>query len=391
MASARATGVEMVVLCLDAGFEVTVAEESDESLEQGVSKIIEHYDARVALGRMTDEAVEQTLDRMHAVSGYRTLGEADIVIDPAPGTSRERMTALDAAMRAGAVLALATEGVEVGEAAAMTGRAADVLGLRFPVGLRVNRLVEFSADENAGPKAVATGRAFLRKLDRLILDVEPAVGGIGTRLIEALHAAADLCLEDGARVGQIDAALRDWGIPFGSFALRDIVGMKRPGSPVGRSGQPGGGLDEVLMRAGRLGIAAGRGYYLYPQPGKPGVEDAQIAALAEADRAKKGIRPRELSDGEIRMRVVAAMAGTGAQLLAEGAVRRPADIDMVAVHGLGFARRTGGVMFAADLLELIYVRQRLAEMSRRSGRIAPPATMFQDLIRSGKYFDDLNA
>ena len=113
--------------------------------------------------------------------------------------------------------------------------------------------------------------------------------------------------------------------------------------------------------------------------------------MAEADRRAKGIRPRTLSDGEVRMRCVAAMAGAGAQMLAGGIVRRPADIDMVAVHSLGFARRTGGVMFAADLMGLEEVQKKLLEMSQISSRIAPPPAMIQDLIRSEKCFDDLNS
>ena len=91
------------------------------------------------------------------------------------------------------------------------------------------------------------------------------------------------------------------------------------------------------------------------------------------------------------MRCVAAMAGAGAQILADGHVRRPADIDMVAVHSMGFARRTGGVMYAADLLGLSEVQKTLSKMSQVSSRIAPPVSMFQDLIRSEKTFDDLNA
>lgn len=386
---ARSEGAELAVASLDAGFDVTIAEDSDEALEQGVARIIEHFDARVATGRMSEEAVEQVLDRMHAVSGFRKLIEADIVIDPSPGAGVERIRELDRSMRAGSVLAVAAEGIDINAVAAETGRPVDVVGLRFAVGLRRNRLVEFAVPEGAGPKAVATARALMRKLDRLILDVTPSKFGVAARLTEALHAAADLCLEDGARVSQVDTALRDWGLPYGSFALRDIVGLST-GRVVPEGGQRGGGLDQALVAAGRVGLAVGRGYYLYVQKGKAGGEDSEVAVLADADRTSKGIRARSLSDGEIRKRCLSAMAGAGAQILAEGHVRRPADIDMVAVHSMGFARRTGGVMYAADLLGLSEVQRTLSQMSQVTSRIAPPAAMFEDLIRSEKTFDDLN-
>ena len=388
---AQNEGAELAVLCLDAGFDLTVAENSDEALERGVSRIIEHYDARVSAGKMNEDAVEQTLDRMHAVSGFRTLIESDIVIDPSATLSGDRVSLLDTSMRAGSVLAVATEGKDINAIAETTERPNDVIGLRFAFGLRRNRLVEFAAPGGASPKAVATARALMRKIDRLILDVQPSEEGVATRLAEAMHAAADMCVEDGARVGQVDAALRDWGIPFGSFSLRDIIGLASRATRVGAEGQRGGGLDRALIAAGRLGFSTGRGYYLYLQRGKPGSEDPDVSAMAEADRRAKGIRPRTLSDGEVRMRCVAAMAGAGAQMLAGGIVRRPADIDMVAVHSLGFARRTGGVMFAADLMGLEEVQKKLLEMSQISSRIAPPPAMIQDLIRSEKCFDDLNS
>ena len=388
---AKGIGAELVVQCLDAGFNVTVAEADDETLEDGVSRIIGHYDARVAAGSMTDEAVEQTLDRMHALSGYGTISEADVVVDPSPVLTKKRVAALDAVMKAGAIFMVGGERVDVGTVASMTGREADVVGMRFFNGLRNNRLVEMAAVEKTGARAIATARAFARKIDRLILDTGPGKESIGTRLSEALHAAADLCMEDGAKVSQVDAALRDWGLPFGSFALRDIVGIKRQSGPRGCEGQRGGGVDAVLTSVGRFGISVGRGYYLYRQRGKAGIEDPEIRQMIEADRAAKGIKPRSVSDAEIRFRCVSAMAGAGAQLVAEGIAKRPSDVDMVAVHGLGFARRTGGVMFAADLMGLQEVRKHLTQMSKETARIPPPPSILRDLIRSEKEFSDLNA
>lgn len=387
---ARGLGAEVSVACLDAGFDVIVAEESDDALEEGVARIIEHYDARVATGKMTEDDVEQVLDRMQAVAGYQFVSDADIVIDPMPKLTKRRVADLDAVMKAGAVLVVGGEKVSLGQVAVMTGRASDVVGMRFFGNVTKNRLVEFATTDSTGPKAIATARQLARKLDRLILETGTGKEAIGTRLGEALHAAADLCLEDGARLGQIDAALRDWGIPYGSFAWRDLQGVNRFSAPQDTEGARGGGLDEVLASLGRVGISVGRGYYLYRHRGKPGIEDHEVAQLIDADRGAKRIQVRAITDGEIRKRCLSAMAGVGAQMLSEGLARRPADIDLVAVHGLGFARRTGGVMFAADQLGLDTVRGLLAEMSSQSTRITAPPPMLQDLIRSKKTFADLN-
>ena len=383
-------GSELVVECLDAGFEVMVAEANNEALETGVSRIIGYYDAQVAAGKISEDDVESLLDRMQAVSDLEAVPNADLVVDHAPSLTKARVAALDSAMKAGAVLIIGGERATINTIAAMTGREADVLGMRLYPALKKNRLVELSAGEKTGARAIATGRAFARKLDRLILDTPPSKAAIGTRISEALHAAADLCLEDGASIGQIDLALRDWGIPFGSFSLRDHTGIRRVSGPSNGEGTRGGGIDSVLISIGRLGVPVGRGYYVYTEAGQPGVEDQELASMIEADRRGKSVTPRKVSDAEVRMRCVSAMAGAGAILLNEGLAKRPSDIDMVAIHGLGFARRTGGVMYAADLLGLEEVHKHLLDMSRESARIPTPATMIKELFQAGQTFSDLN-
>ena len=382
----RGIGAEIAVACLDAGFSVTVAERSDEALEAGVMRIIEHYDARVAAGRMQDDAVEATLDRMNAVCGFRTLADADVVIDPGPSVSKELISELDAVLKAGAVLATGSEHVDVATLATATRRPSEVVGFRLYPGMQRNRMAEVIPSAASSPRAIATVRALARKLDRLIVETGPGELGIGQRLAEALHAAADLCVLDGARVSQVDAALQDWGLPLGSFGWRDTEGLARSR---GR-GAHENDLTSGLVDSGRLGRVNGRGFYTYRQRGRAGVEDADVTAFIDATRQRIGKRARTVSDGDIRKRCVAAMAGAGAQALADGTARGPSDIDMVAIHGLGFARRTGGVMFAADLIGLEEVQKLLTQMSQASPRIALPSPVFKDLIRAGQSFAALD-
>ncbi len=383
---ARSLAAEVSVQCLDAGFHVTVADVNEEAMEDGVGRIIGHFDARVAAGSMTEDAVEQVLDRMQAVPGYDHVGNADVVIDPLPNLTRSRVDEVDAAMKAGAILVLGGEGVDIGTVARTTGRAADVVGMRFFPGVRKNRLVELAVTDDTGPRAVSTARALARKLDRLIVEVAPSRLAIGTQILEALHAAADLCLEDGASLQQIDAALKDWGLPFGSFGWRDLTGIKRQSAPSGLEGVRGGGIDPVLVSTGRLGLATGRGYYTYERRGSAGVVDPEIEKMIDADRAAKETEPQNLSDGDIRVRCVAAMAGAGAEALDQGIAKRAEDIDMVAVHGLGFARRTGGVMFAADLVGLTRVADVLGKMAAVTNRLAAPSRTLKSLGESdGKF------
>ncbi|SMX25236.1 enoyl-CoA hydratase-related protein [Boseongicola aestuarii] len=382
----KGIGSEIAVACLDAGFSVTVAERSDEALESGVMRIIEHYDARVAAGKMKEDAVEATLERMNAVCGFRTLSDADVVIDPGPSVSKALISELDAVLKAGAVLATGSEHVDVATLATATRRPSEVVGFRLYPGMQRNRMAEVIPSAASSPRAIATVRALARKLDRLIVETGPGPVGIGQRVAEALHAAADFCVEEGARISQVDAALQDWGLPLGSFAWRDTEGLVRAKPRRGA----GDDLTSGLVEAGRLGRVNGRGFYAYRQRGRKGVEDPDVTAFIDAVRKSKGKRARTVSDGDIRLRCVAAMAGAGAQALADGTARAPSDIDMVSIHGLGFARRTGGVMFAADLIGLEQVQKLVTGMADAGARVSLPSPIFKDLIRAGQSFAALD-
>jgi 3-hydroxyacyl-CoA dehydrogenase len=62
-------------------------------------------------------------------------------------------------------------------------------------------------------------------------------------------------------------------------------------------------------------------------------------ARLRAGEAAAGERPADIAD-----HLVGEMAAEGAAILAEGIAARPADIDLVAIHGHGFPRRRGGPM-----------------------------------------------
>jgi enoyl-CoA hydratase/carnithine racemase len=89
----------------------------------------------------------------------------------------------------------------------------------------------------------------------------------------------------------------------------------------------GARADQILRACAALGFT-GR-----PIPVRPPLAGQRGPALAMSDEA-------------ILAACVAAIAGEGRRLIADGVVRSTADIDVAAIHGLGFPRHRGGPMFA---------------------------------------------
>jgi 3-hydroxyacyl-CoA dehydrogenase len=202
------------------------------------------------------------------------------------------------------------------------------------------------------PDVLATGLAVAKRLRKLPIVCGVTEGFISNRIFSAYRREAEFLLEDGALPQQIDDAMEAYGFAMGPFAVFDLAGLeiawarrKRQAAtrdPKARYVD----IADYLCEAGRLGMKAGRGWYRY-RDGRREV-DPEVTALIEQRRAAKGLVTRNISDGEIRQRLLAAMAAEGAALLSEGIAARASDIDLVMINGYGFPAHKGGPMFAVE-------------------------------------------
>jgi 3-hydroxyacyl-CoA dehydrogenase len=246
------------------------------------------------------------------------------------------------------------------------------------------RVAELTAPPVADPAALGAAIAFVRRMDRTaVVTRAPA----GPALIAAFWAAADRAVGDGASPYQVDRALTGWGFARGPFAIRDRLGLDRAPPPQGPVTEA---LWLALMESGRIGAVTGAGFYLHPQGGAA-AEDPALAAMLDAARVRAGQVPRAVEDDEIALTTLAALAVAGARLVERGAVARPSDIDVLAMGALGFPRWRGGPMQATDEAGVLSMRNLLRDLARDGGEFWVPGTIWDDLIRNGQRFADLNA
>ncbi|WP_413865131.1 3-hydroxyacyl-CoA dehydrogenase family protein, partial [Albidovulum sp.] len=120
-------------------------------------------------------------------------------------------------------------------------------------------------------------------------------------------------------------------------------------------------------------------------------EDREVLTLIGSERRGRGIVPRRVTAPEIRARVLAAMANAGAELIEAGAARCPSDIDVAMMAGWGFPRWKGGPMQVADATGLLPLRKELRDYAREGEAVWQPAALFDEMIKNGLRFSDLNA
>ncbi|WVV49109.1 3-hydroxyacyl-CoA dehydrogenase family protein [Pseudomonas sp. NA13] len=145
---------------------------------------------------------------------------------------------------------------------------------------------------------------------------------------------------------------------MGPFELRDLAGVdiawrNRQGrADLLSAAERRCNWIEQLHEAGRLGQKTAAGYYRYEEGQRRGLPDPYVARMLVAHRQNRGIEPRAIGDEEILDRCLFAMINEAAHLLEQGIVDSPNDIDLVWIHGYGFPRYRGGLLYHADRVGL---------------------------------------
>ena len=392
-------GAGIAVAALKAGLPVTMVERDAESLERGRANVETVFDRDMAKGRLDAAGKEAVMGRFTGATDYAALAGADLVIEAVfedMGVKKAVFAELDRVAKPGAVLATNTSYLDINEIAAATDRPGDVIGLHFFSPAHVMRLLEIVVAEKTAPDVTVTAFALAKRLGKVAVRAGVCDGFIGNRMLACYRRAADYMMEDGASPYQIDRAIRGFGYPMGPFQVSDLAGgdigwatRKRKAATRPAEERYVEIADRICER-GWFGQKTGRGWYLYDKGERKGREDPDVLAIIDAERAKKGIAPRDFGDDEIVARYLAAMINEGCNILDEGIALRPLDIDVTLLFGYGFPRWRGGPMKWADMEGLDTILARIRDYAREDAHFWRPAPLLERLVKEGRSFDDLN-
>ena len=197
---------------------------------------------------------------------------------------------------------------------------------------------------------------------------------------------AGYLLAEGVAVEDLDGLMADWGFPVGPITLLDEVGMdvaeKVAGvmhAAFGERLAPAPAFA-AMVKSGRLGRKAGKGFYKYAA-GKKGAVDAGVYELIGV-HPNGGPRP-----AEIIQRLVLMMLNEAARAVVEGIVRTPRDGDIGAIFGFGFPPFRGGPLRHADDLGAARIVGELERLAERYGpRFAPSEALRDQAAHGGKFY-----
>ncbi len=339
----------------NAGLQVVIHDQDQAVLDRGLALCREHWETSARKGKLTLPQVEERMALLKPTVRFEDLGMSDLVIEAVHedlALKQDVFRKLDALMKASAILATNTSMLDVNILAAATRRPSDVVGLHFFSPAHVMRLIEVVRGKKTAPDVLATALQFAKKLRKVAVVSGVCDGFIANRMLEQYLHQSLLLVDEGASPSQVDAALKNFGMAMGPFAMSDMTGLdigyairqrryrEKPQLTRAR-------IADQLVQLGRLGQKAGKGWYDYAAGDRTPQASTQVEALIEAHRRQAGITPRTISDEEIVGRCILALVNEGARILEEGIALRASDIDIVYLMGYGFPPAKGGPMFYA--------------------------------------------
>ncbi len=392
-------GAGITVSALDAGFTVTMVERDQDSIARGQANVEKVYDGLIAKGRMSQDAKAAVMARYTPSISYDDIAGVDLVIEAVfedLEVKKAVFKELDRVCKPGAVLATNTSYLDIDAIAAATARPQDVIGLHFFSPANIMKLLEIVVPAKVSADVVATAFELAKRMKKIPVRAGVCDGFIGNRILAVYKQVADYMMEDGASPYEIDEAVRGFGYPMGPFQVTDLAGgdigwatRKRRAATRDPKARYVEVADRICER-GWFGQKTGRGFYLYANGARTGMPDPEVLAIVDAERAKKGVTPRQFTPEEIMRRYMAAMVNEGAKVVEEGIALRPLDVDVTFLSGYGFPRHRGGPMKYADMVGLPQVLADIRAFAQEDPLFWKPAPLLERLVAEGRNFDSLN-
>ena len=135
----------------------------------------------------------------------------------------------------------------------------------------------------------------------------------------------------------------------------------------------------------RLGKKTGAGWYRYSSAGAKAI-DPFVENLICKEAHEKKITRKPVTITEIQRRLLLAMINEACKVIYEGIARSARDIDLILIHGYGFARWRGGLMYYADQLGASHILSELETLCKEDPVFWIPSQLIVECARTKKNF-----
>ncbi|MFD2540700.1 3-hydroxybutyryl-CoA dehydrogenase [Lacinutrix gracilariae] len=263
------------------GFNVQLIDISEASLERGIATISKNLDRMVAKEKITEADKANTLGNITTFTNIEEgVKNVELVVEAATENVELKLNIfkqLDKACAADTILASNTSSISITQIAAVTNRPEKVIGMHFMNPVPIMKLVEIIRGYNTSDAVTNTIMALSKELGKTPTEVNDYPGFVANRiLMPMLNEAIETLYNGVAGVQEIDTVMKlGMAHPMGPLQLADFIGLdiclsilnvmydgfKNPKyAPCP--------LLVNMVRAGKLGVKSGEGFYDYSESKK---------------------------------------------------------------------------------------------------------------------------
>lgn len=263
------------------GFKVQLIDMSEASLKKGMDTISKNLDRMVAKEAITEAQKQETLNNITTFTDVTEGVEyASLVVEAATENIDLKLKIfkqLDKDCPDDTILATNTSSISITQIAAATSRPSMVIGMHFMNPVPIMKLVEIIRGYNTSDEVTKIIMDMSKSLGKIPVEVNDYPGFVANRiLMPMLNESIETLYNGVAGVEEIDTVMKlGMAHPMGPLQLADFIGLdiclsilnvmyegfKNPKyAPCP--------LLVNMVRAGKLGVKSGEGFYDYSQSKK---------------------------------------------------------------------------------------------------------------------------
>jgi 3-hydroxybutyryl-CoA dehydrogenase len=263
------------------GFKVQLIDINDTLLKKGIKTITKNLDRMIAKGSMTETEKQETLGNITTFDNITEGVEyASLVIEAATENLELKLNIfkqLDKDCPDDTILATNTSSISITQIASVTSRPEMVIGMHFMNPVPIMKLVEIIRGYNTSDEVTEIIMDMSKTLGKIPVEVKDYPGFVANRiLMPMLNESIETLYNGVAGVEEIDTVMKlGMAHPMGPLQLADFIGLdvclsilnvmyegfKNPKyAPCP--------LLVNMVRAGKLGVKSGEGFYDYSESKK---------------------------------------------------------------------------------------------------------------------------
>lgn len=273
------------------GYAVNLIDISEQALAKGIANITKNLDRMLTKGSITEEIKKDTLQNIKTFTSLPDgVAQAGLVVEAATENLKIKLDIfrqMDAHAPAACILSTNTSSISITEMAAVTQRPTQVIGMHFMNPVPIMKLVEIIRGYSTSDAVTETIMELSQKLGKTPTEVNDYPGFVANRILMPMINESIETLYNGvAGVSEIDTVMKlGMAHPMGPLQLADFIGLdiclsilevmyngfKNPKyAPCP--------LLVNMVKAGKLGVKSGEGFYDYSGGPKAEVVSNQFSS-----------------------------------------------------------------------------------------------------------------